>query len=62
MKEFDIPVVLFVFKREKAVEVIKRLSEVKPSKLYILADQGRNDMLQKYADKKWKMLLIGNVN
>lgn len=40
MKEFDIPVVLFVFKREKAVEVIKRLSEVKPSKLYILADQG----------------------
>ena len=69
MKEFDIPVVLFVFKREKAVEVIKRLSEVKPSKLYILADQGRNDAerhaaeicRQKVEDAiDWKCELVKN--
>lgn len=69
MKEFDIPVVLFIFKREKAVEVIKRLSEVKPSKLYILADQGRNDAerhaaeicRQKVEDAiDWKCELVKN--
>lgn len=42
MEKFDIPVVLFIFKRKKAVEIIKRISEIKPKKLYILADQGRN--------------------
>lgn len=43
MEQFDIPVALFIFKRDKAVEIIKRISEVKPRKLYLLADQGRND-------------------
>lgn len=43
MEQFDIPVVLFIFKRDKAVEIIKRISQVKPKKLYIMADQGRND-------------------
>lgn len=41
-QQFDIPIVLFIFKRKKAVEVIKRIKEVKPSKIYILADQGRD--------------------
>lgn len=40
---FDIPVVLFIFKRDKAVEIIKRISMVKPRKLYIMADNGRNE-------------------
>ena len=43
MARFNIPVVLFIFKREKAVEVIKRISLIRPEKLYILADQGRNE-------------------
>ena len=43
MERFDIPVVIFIFKRTKAVDVVKRIGEVKPEKLYILADQGRND-------------------
>ena len=43
MEQFDIPVVLFIFKRDKAVEIIKRISQVKPKKLYIMSDQGRND-------------------
>ena len=40
---FEIPVVLFIFKRDKAVEIIRRIKAVQPRKLYILADQGRND-------------------
>ena len=43
MERFDIPVALIIFKREKAVEVLKRIAAVRPKKLYLLADQGRND-------------------
>ena len=42
IKMFDVPVVLFIFKRKKAVEIIKRIGCVKPRKLYIIADGGRN--------------------
>ncbi len=41
--EFNIPVALIIFKRNKAVEIVKRIAKVKPKKLYILADQGRNE-------------------
>lgn len=41
--QFDIPVAIFIFKRTKAVDVIKRIGAVKPKRLYILADQGRNE-------------------
>lgn len=40
---FDIPVVLFLFRRIKAVEIVKRIAEVKPARLYLLSDQGRTD-------------------
>ncbi len=40
---FDIPIVLFLFRREKAVDIIGQIRAVKPQKLYILCDQGRND-------------------
>ncbi len=43
MEQFDIPVVVFIFKRTKAVDVVKQIGKVKPQKLYILADQGRNE-------------------
>lgn len=43
MRDFDIPIVLFIFKRNKAVEIIKRIKEVKPKKIYLLGDQGRNE-------------------
>lgn len=49
LDQFDIPVVLFIFKRDKAVEIVKRIAEVKPRKLYILADQGRNEAEKKLA-------------
>lgn len=43
MEQFDIPVAIFIFKRDKAVDVVKQIGKVRPKKLYILADQGRND-------------------
>lgn len=40
---FDIPVVLFIFKRLDTLErIFARLEEVRPSKLYLIADQGRD--------------------
>ena len=40
-KMFGIPVVLFIFKRLKAVDVVNRIGCVQPRKLYIIADGGR---------------------
>lgn len=44
IKQFDIPVVLFMFKREqKTVEIIKRIGEARPATLYLIADGARNE-------------------
>lgn len=41
---FNIPVVLFIFKRKDTVtKIIDRLSLIKPLKLYLISDGGRND-------------------
>lgn len=43
MEGFDVPVVLFIFKRKDTLALImERISQVKPRKLYILADGPRN--------------------
>ncbi|WP_248916203.1 glycosyltransferase family 2 protein [Pseudomonas moorei] len=43
MERFNIPVVLFLFKRiDKPLEVLKQISKVAPAKLYLLSDGGRN--------------------
>lgn len=40
---FDIPVALFIFKREeKSVQIVKRIGDVKPQKIYIVADGPRS--------------------
>lgn len=40
---FDIPVVLFVFKRrDTVIRILERISKIKPRRLYILSDEGRN--------------------
>ena len=42
--KFDMPVVLLLFKRyDAALRIIERLREAQVSKLYIMADEGRND-------------------
>lgn len=41
---FDIPIVLFLFKRSITIHrIIDRISMVKPTKLYLLSDEGRDD-------------------
>lgn len=40
---FEIPIAIFTFKRiEKTLEIIDRIAQVKPSKIYIISDNGRN--------------------
>ena len=44
MEYFDIPVVLFFFKREeKTVKVVNQIRKVKPKRLYLIADGPRNE-------------------
>lgn len=51
ISQFDIPVVIIIFRREKILEVIERVSQVKPRKLYILSDGGRTENEKKEVDK-----------
>jgi hypothetical protein len=44
MNRNEIPVVLFFFKRiEKTLEILNRISIVKPARLYLISDGGRNE-------------------
>ena len=41
---FDIPIVLMFFKRfDYVILIIDRLREIKPKKIYLFSDGGRND-------------------
>lgn len=45
MEQFDIPVVVFFFKRaEKTALVIDRIAKVRPKKLYLISDGPRNEL------------------
>lgn len=44
LKQLQVPVAIFLFKRlDTTVRIIERIAEVKPSKIYLIADAGRND-------------------
>lgn len=44
MEQFDIPVCLFLFQRKETVlRIIERISQVKPRKIYLMSDAGRNE-------------------
>ncbi|WML55180.1 hypothetical protein RCG17_11665 [Neobacillus sp. PS3-12] len=44
MGSFDIPVVLFIFKRKDAtLQILNRVSQIKPKKLYLISDFGRTE-------------------
>ena len=44
MKQFDIPVALFIFKRsEKAILIINQIAKVAPKRIYLIGDGPRND-------------------
>jgi hypothetical protein len=43
MDKFDIPIALIIFKRvDKPLMILERIAQVKPQKIYLLADGGRN--------------------
>ncbi|MEG0409162.1 MAG: glycosyltransferase family 2 protein [Bacilli bacterium] len=56
MRNFDIPVVIFIFKRKKILSIIERISIVKPKKLYIISDNGRNDEEKKMVSECRKLV------
>lgn len=42
MQQFQIPIVLFLFKRvDKLIQIIDRISQIQPSKIYLIGDGGR---------------------
>ena len=42
-EQFNIPVCLFIFRRsDTVIKIIERIAKVKPRKLYLISDQGRN--------------------
>ena len=44
MNQFDIPVAIFMFKRKDTLlRIIEAVSTVKPQKLYLISDEGRNE-------------------
>ena len=51
---FDIPVVLILFKsKDTVLRIIDRLRQIKPMKVYLLSDQGRNEEeISKVADAR----------
>jgi len=49
---FDIPVGLFIFKRiDKSVQIMKEIGKIKPRKIYIISDAGRDLAEQKIVEK-----------
>ena len=46
---FNIPIVLLIFRRDKVVDIIDRLREVQPRKIYLMADYGRNEQEKEQA-------------
>ncbi len=49
---FDIPIALFLFKRvEKTCQIIKKIAEIQPAKLYLIGDGGRDEEEQALAEE-----------
>lgn len=58
MDKFDIPIVIFSFKRIKTtLRILEVVKQINPSKLYIISDQGRNDQ-EKEVVKKCREAII----
>ncbi len=59
---FNIPVVLFMFKRSDTVlRIINVLSSIKPRKVYLLSDEGRNDQ-EKQIVKETRRIVEESIN
>lgn len=72
MNEFEIPVVLFIFKRQDTLKrIIERIAKVKPTKIYLIADGARNEVEEKKVKEcrkiveesiNWKCEIIKNYS
>ena len=63
-EQFNIPVVLLIFKRkDKLTQIMSRVSQVKPKKIYIIADGARDDSEKEAVleCRTWLESLIGFV-
>lgn len=59
--KFDIPVVMFIFKREKkATMIVDRLSKVRPQKLYLIGD-GPRDTNEEVAVRQCRKIVESHV-
>ena len=57
MEQFDIPVVLICFKRlDTTLQILRRIAAVKPKKLYLMSDQGRDDQEKETVSKLRQLL------
>ena len=51
-EKFSVPVCLFIFQRKDTVlKIIERIAQVKPQKVYLIADNGRNPEEKKRAEE-----------
>ena len=48
---FNVPIVLLIFRRDKITQIVDRLREIQASKIYLMADYGRNDAEIKQAEE-----------
>lgn len=61
-KFFNIPIVLFIFKRDNTVlKIIEKLKTIKPKKVYLISDNGRNDE-EKNIVKKVRKTIENAIN
>ena len=48
---FNVPIVLLIFRRDKITQIVDRLREIQASRIYLMADYGRNDAEIKQAEE-----------
>lgn len=57
MKQFDIPIALILFKRSEGPKrILERIAKIKPKKIYLLSDQGRDDAEKKMVEECRKIV------
>jgi hypothetical protein len=61
-KQFEIPICIFFFlRKESTLKVISRLRRIRPKKIYLYGDQGRND-LEKVTVKEVRESVIKSID
>lgn len=62
MGNFEIPIVLFMFKRvDKLILIIERISEIKPLKIYLIGDGGRTVLEQNEIEES-RVIIEKSIN